>query len=79
MAEALAASKTRDFWKEIRKTQKTIKTIPSTVDDASTKQDIAYLFHGKFKDLYNSRKLNEDDINGISLELEKRIYMAVLA
>ena len=73
MADALTHGKNRNFWSEIRKGQKTTKSIPCLVDDANSKEAIVNLFHRKFKNLYNTEQIKDDEMASISEELEKRI------
>jgi hypothetical protein len=54
MAQALAHSNTRDFWKEVSKVKGTSKGLPNNVDDKMGKRDIAQLFMQKYEKLYNS-------------------------
>jgi hypothetical protein len=73
MASALETGRNRDFWKEVRHIQKSSKTIPSVVDNANNKRDIAGVFFNKFKDLYNVNAIDYDRVGSVLSELNKRI------
>jgi len=73
MADALQSGRNRDFWKEVKNMQKSKKTIPTVVDNANNKHDIAELFHTKFKDLYNMTGIDSNSMESILSELNKRI------
>ena len=73
MAEAISSGKHREFWKEIGHMQRSSKSVPTTVDNANNKHDIADLFFNKFKDLYNAKDHDTQAMECINMELTTRI------
>ena len=71
-AETLAKSflnkKPDPFWSEIRKQTKSPKKSANNIEGISDNNGIAYLFAGKFDELYNSVGLNS---NNMSLLIDK--------
>ncbi len=64
MAEALVSNKTRNFF-EALKIKDRNNILPSSVDDASTDDDIVNLFADKYSNLYNSVPYDQSEINDI--------------
>ncbi len=66
MAEKLMTEKNhRDFWAEVKKFEGRTKCIAPHVDEATSPEEITYVFTNKYKTLYNSvpsEKLLMDDI-----------------
>ena len=73
MAEAISRGQGRDFWKEVKYMHRSAKSLPSVIDNADNKKDIAALFHGKFKGLYNSIKRDKVDVDHLMARLDNRI------
>ncbi len=54
IAEALISNKTRNLFSEASKIKGPNKSLATSVDDASTDDDIVNLFSDKYNNLYNS-------------------------
>jgi hypothetical protein len=54
MAESIAINKSRQFWAEVKKVNKTSSVYPVNIENKSNPGDIASHFANKYKDLYNS-------------------------
>ncbi len=67
MAEALVSNKTRDLFSEASKIKCYNNMLPTSVDDASTDNDIVNLFADKHSNLYNSVPYDQSEINNINV------------
>ncbi len=65
MAEALVSNKTRDSFSEASKIKGRNNILPTSVDDASSDDNIVNLFADKYSNLYNSVPYDQSDINDI--------------
>jgi hypothetical protein len=73
MADSLAKSNSRDFWKEVKIVKgKNVKNLPSNVDGVSGNDQIAQVFANKFEKVFNSVGYNPDECKVILDECDKR-------
>ncbi len=73
MAEALVSNKTRDLFSETSKIKGCNNILPSSVDDASTVDDIVNLFADKYSNLYNSVAYDQSEINYIKYIIDAKL------
>ena len=60
MAQSISESNSRDLWKEVHKMRDKCKVNSKCMDHVTSNENIAELFADKYKVLYNSVCLNND-------------------
>ena len=73
IAEKMAGSKTKDFWREISRLKKSPKSVASIVDGRNHPKDIAELFYNKFKVLYSSVPSSDEEVESIKKQVNSRL------
>ena len=73
MADAISNNKSRDLWKEVKKIKGRNCNIAGSIDGITDKEDIASIFGGKYKALYNSVPYDIDELNTIQSVIDERI------
>lgn len=74
MAENVATNNMRDFWKECKRIEnKTNKTHNIDIDGVSNDSEIAELFADKYRCIYNSQAVNDNDLLDIKTRITHRI------
>ena len=78
MAESLIKEK-REFWNEVKRTNRSSKTIPSNIDGIRDAEGITKLFKQKFGTLYSSVPSSEHDLNSLADRIAKAIPPRITA
>ena len=73
MADALVQNHSRDFWREVKKTNKSAKPVPSTMDGVTGEREISEVFARKYERLYNGVSYDPDDMNNLRNDLDSKI------
>ena len=73
MACALAESRTRDLWNEVKRKRSRNAPVPERVDDAQGGSEVCDLFARKYEHLYNSVKFDPRDMNAILSDVNNQI------
>ncbi len=73
MAEILVSNKTMDLFSEASKIKSRNNILPTSVDDASTDDDIVNLFADKYSNLYNSVPYDQSEINDIKCTIDAKL------
>ena len=72
-AHKFIARDRRDFWKDVRKTFGSKKSLPCMVDNVNGAEDIAALFQEKYNNLYNSVSYNTNDMSCLTHTIDGMI------
>lgn len=62
-----------NFWDEVRRINKPVKSVSSVIDGVSETNEIVDIFFTKFKQLYNSVPCEEEQVKEISKKIEAEI------
>ena len=73
MACALAESRVRDLWNEVKRKRSRNTPVPEKVDDAQGDPEVCELFAKKYAHLYNSVKYDSCDMNALLSEVNSEI------
>ena len=73
MAEALAKNENRNFWDEVKRLNKSSRTVPSFIDGEGDTGKIANIFQKKFSDVYTSVPYSETDMSDLHQRINDKL------
>ena len=74
MAQAILNDNNHDFWRETKKFKRNKKITPDTMDGVQGNKNISEHLASKYEKLYNSVPYDQVTMEGIRVELVKRLY-----